>query len=155
MVQVIKCMYNCDTTKLHTRLRELSTTPNWRLSAHGWNTPITSTEKMWSSKKQLNSLPGTSGRVLDKATNSSRPHQHQVFTEFEFHQRNIAGHVQKQTRPNCCSLLFSEATCGFRRLDAVNYAFKFKSRKKHLSTAASRLVPTRIHTFVHASGFSG
>ena len=39
-VQVIKCTHNCDTTrKLHTRLRELSTTPNWRL--FGVTTPTT------------------------------------------------------------------------------------------------------------------
>ena len=43
MVQVIKCMYNCDTTrKLNTRLRELSTTPKMALVLVLVTTPTTS-----------------------------------------------------------------------------------------------------------------
>ena len=42
-------------------------------------------------------------------------------------------HVQKQTNPNCCSheTLFREATCGFKRRSAVNYALNSGVRKTH------------------------
>ena len=113
---------------------------------------------MWSSKKQLTS--GTSRHVLDKPTQFF-----DVTLTGSFHEvripsvNNLASHVQKTDMSNCCSheTLFTEGSCGCKRRDAVNYALNSGVGKTPPShpTAASRLVPARINTLVHASGFSG
>ena len=111
------------------------------------------TERMWSSKKQL--ATGTSKHVLDKPTQFFEA----TLTE-SFHGVRIPSVTSRlscsKNKSDCYSheTLFSEATCGCKRRFAVHYALN-SGVGKHLAMAASRLVPTHIHTLVHASRLSG
>ena len=126
MVQVIKCMYNCDTTrKLYTRLREQPTTPNWRLCwCHSTNNAwlkqpnFSGIERMWTSKKQR-----TNWNFGATSIGS--------FHGVRIPPTTYRWSCSKTDKSNCCSreTRFSEATCGFRRRDVGNCALKFRSRK--------------------------
>ena len=60
---------------------------------------LSKTERIRPSKKQLTHQLELQGTCSPSQHNSSGPHSKAVSTEFAFHQRHIAVHVQKQTSP--------------------------------------------------------
>ena len=171
MVPVTKCMYNCDTRKLNTRLREplreLSTTPKLALVLVLQH----QTTNAWLKHSNYLKLKGCghqrSNSLLEpQGTCWTNQHFFEASSTGTFHGVRIPSATyrwscSKTDKSNCCphETRFSEATCGFRRRDVVNCALNSGVRKTPsllpLSTASSGLVPTRNHTFVRASGFSG
>ena len=133
-------MYNCETTrKLHTRLRELSTTPNWRScwcqntnhKRMAENTQIASNRKSCGIIKEaiLHRNFKARTRPANKLSSNLRGHTNRKFPSIlSVTPRWSCSQTDKS---NCCShdVLFREATCGFKRRSAVSYALHSGVRK--------------------------